>query len=68
MPAKIRQLKGLLSKAGFIQRPAKGSHTMWVHPRLPEMPVVISGKDGNDAQKYQVRDVEAALKELRERS
>ena len=68
MPPKIRQLKGLLAKAGFQQRPAKGSHTMWVHPLLPEMPVVISGKDGNDAEKYQIKDVESALKELRKKT
>ncbi len=66
MPPKIRKLKGLLAKAGFTQRPAKGSHTMWVHDLLPEMPVVISGKDGDDAEKYQVRDVENALKKLKE--
>gem|GEM_PF-5133523 len=29
---------------------------MWVHRLLPEMPIVISGKDGNDAQKYQIKD------------
>jgi len=67
MPPKIRKLKALLSKAGFMQRPAKGSHTMWVHPRLPELPVVVSGKDGDDADKYQIREVEKALKQLGEK-
>ena len=67
MPPKIRRLKAELARAGFIQRPAKGSHTMWVHPLLPELPVVISGKDGDDADKYQIRDVEKAFKELRKR-
>ncbi|MDQ6662358.1 MAG: type II toxin-antitoxin system HicA family toxin [Chloroflexota bacterium] len=67
MPPKIRQLKANLARAGFVERPAKGSHTMWVHPRLPETPVVVSGKDGDDAQKYQMRDVAKALKELREK-
>jgi len=56
MPLKISPLKAKLVKVGFMQRSAKGSHTMWVHPLLPEMPIVISGKDGNDAQKYQIKD------------
>lgn len=67
MPVKVRKLKAMLAKAGFIQRPAKGSHTMWVHSLLPELPVVISGKDGDDAEKYQIKDVERALKLLREK-
>ena len=49
-----------------MQRPAKGSHTMWVHPALPENPITISGKDGDDAQKYQVKDVRDALKKVGE--
>jgi len=28
------------------------------------MPVVVSGKDGDDAEKYQIRDVDKALKAL----
>jgi len=28
--------------------------------------VVLAGKDGNDAKPYQVRDIEAALKELKD--
>jgi predicted RNA binding protein YcfA (HicA-like mRNA interferase family) len=49
MPVKIRKLKAILAKAGFIQRPAKGSHTMWVHPAFPNSSITISGKDGDDA-------------------
>ncbi|HCI79843.1 MAG TPA: hypothetical protein DHW02_09140 [Ktedonobacter sp.] len=67
MPVKVRKLKAMLAKAGFMQRPAKGSHTMWIHFLLPEMPVVISGKDGDDAEKYQIKDVERALELLREK-
>lgn len=40
---------------------------MWVHSLLPEMPVVISGKDGDDAEKYQIKDVEKALEKLRKK-
>jgi predicted RNA binding protein YcfA (HicA-like mRNA interferase family) len=66
MPLKIKKLKAALARAGFIQRPAKGSHTMWVHPALPESPITISGKDGDDAQKYQIKDVRDALKKVGE--
>ncbi len=48
-------------------RPAKGSHTYWIHPALPGTSVTISGKDGNDAKPYQVKDVEKHLKRLREK-
>jgi predicted RNA binding protein YcfA (HicA-like mRNA interferase family) len=64
MPLKVKKLKAALAKAGFVQRPAKGSHTMWVHPELPGNPVTISGKDGDDAEKYQIRDVRNALGKL----
>ncbi len=62
MPLKVRELKAALARAGFLQRPAKGSHTMWVHPAFPKSSVTVSGKDGEDAQKYQIRDVRNALK------
>ncbi|MDJ0659284.1 MAG: type II toxin-antitoxin system HicA family toxin [Crocosphaera sp.] len=37
MPKKIRELKRLLKKAGFVYPSAKGSHTRWCHPLLPQM-------------------------------
>jgi predicted RNA binding protein YcfA (HicA-like mRNA interferase family) len=64
MPLKVRQLKATLSKAGFSWRPAKGSHTYWTHPSLPNLRVTISGNDGDDAQKYQILDVKNALRRL----
>jgi predicted RNA binding protein YcfA (HicA-like mRNA interferase family) len=64
MPPKVRQLKAALSKAGFLVRPAKGSHTMWIHPAFPDLSVTVSGKDGDDAKPYQVRDVQNTLKRL----
>jgi len=66
MPPKIRQLKANLARAGFIERPAKGSHTFWTHPALPEVAITIAGKDGADAQKYQAKQVREALKALGE--
>ena len=65
MPKKIRELKSLLKKAGFIFRSAKGSHTRWYHELLPEDPITISGKDGDDAKKYLEKEVEAKLAKLK---
>ena len=66
MPQKVRQLKASLTKAGFVIRSGKGSHTVWHHPLL-RISVTISGKDGDDAEKYQVKEVQNALKRLKER-
>ena len=54
----------MLRKAGFSWRPGKGSHTVWGHPALTDK-VALSGADGDDAQSYQVKDVQAILKKLR---
>lgn len=64
MPQKIRQLKTALAKAGFVQRPAKGSHTYWTHPLLTGFSVTILGKDGVDAKFYQEKQVLDALKRV----
>ena len=63
MPRKLRELKSLLRKAGFIQRTGKGSHTVWWHPNIDDV-IVLSGNDGDDAKPYQQRDVDLALKKL----
>lgn len=65
MPRKIRELKAMLRKAGFVQRTGKGSHTVWSHPLLIEK-VVLSGGDGEDAKRYQERDVLLALRKVEE--
>lgn len=67
MPKKIRELKKAVKKAGFELLPGrgKGSHSMWKHPLLPD-PVVIAGKDGDDAPKYLEKDVEQKLQQLKE--
>lgn len=63
MPPKIRQLKASLARAGFIERKdrGKGNHTFWTHPDVPDVTVVLSGKDGADALGYQERDVRRAI-------
>ena len=64
MPKKLRELKNILRKAGFKESSGKGSHTKWSHPLLLGK-IVLSGKDGSDAKPYQERDVEKALKKLK---
>ncbi|MBW4623510.1 MAG: type II toxin-antitoxin system HicA family toxin [Cyanosarcina radialis HA8281-LM2] len=68
MPKKIRELKKLLLKAGFTYKPAKGSHSKWLHPKLSKG-IIIAGKDGSDAKPYlekQVNDALEALKQIAE--
>lgn len=63
MPKKIREIKSLLLKAGFICKPAKGSHSKWIHPQLPKA-IIIAGKDGSDAKAYLEKQVNDALEQL----
>ncbi len=67
MPPKIRQLKAALSKAGFFVQSGKGSHTVWKHSTTAGVTVTLSGKDGSDAQHYQIKDVQYALKRVERR-
>ena len=64
MPKKIRQLKKLLRKAGFSYRQGRGSHTIWTHPLLPDEPITVAGKDGDDAKPYLEQQVNKRLKKL----
>ena len=54
MPKKIRELKAIVAKVGYLLQAGrgKGSHTYWKHPLLPEEPLTIPGKDGDDAPLY----------------
>ena len=67
MPRKVRQLRATLKREGFSidTKRGKGSHTYWTHP-LIAYPVVISGQDGDDADRYQERDVRDAVYDLYE--
>jgi predicted RNA binding protein YcfA (HicA-like mRNA interferase family) len=64
MPKKIRQLKGMLAKAGFTWRPGKGSHTVWTHPKV-RTAIVLSGNDGDDTKPYQEKEVKRRIRESR---
>jgi predicted RNA binding protein YcfA (HicA-like mRNA interferase family) len=64
MPKKIRELKAMLRQAGWMQIPGgKGSHTKWAHQRVARK-ITLSGNDGQDANRYQERDIERAVKEV----
>ncbi|PSB01346.1 type II toxin-antitoxin system HicA family toxin [Merismopedia glauca] len=67
MPKKIRELRYILLKAGFQIVRTKGSHQRWVHPLLPEFPLTIAGKDGDDAKAYLEKLVETAINALQDK-
>jgi predicted RNA binding protein YcfA (HicA-like mRNA interferase family) len=64
VPKKIRELKAMLSRAGFAQIAGggKGSHSRWKHPNVVRT-IVLSGNDGSDAKPYQERDFQRAIRE-----
>ena len=67
MPKKICELKAMLKKSGFVllKDRGKGSHTVWEHPNVRNN-VILSGKNGKDAQKYQEKRVNEAIIEAQE--
>lgn len=62
MPRKIKDLIRDLARAGFIDKGGKGSHRNFVHPNCKK-PITLSGKLGDDAKKYQERDVKRKIEE-----
>jgi predicted RNA binding protein YcfA (HicA-like mRNA interferase family) len=66
MPKKVRELKQSVTQSGFVlqKKRGKGSHTYWIHPLLPSMPLTIPGKDGDDAPRYLEKQVQEALQAL----
>lgn len=61
MPKKIRELKNMLQRAGFVMRAGKGSHTVWAHAKLDES-ITLSGHDVDDAKPYQEKDVRQIIR------
>jgi predicted RNA binding protein YcfA (HicA-like mRNA interferase family) len=63
MPKKIRELKAMLRKAGWILIDGgKGSHAKYAHPKIARR-ITLAGQDGHDAKPYQERDVETGVSE-----
>ncbi len=59
MPPRIRDLISELVSVGFRNRGGKGSHRNFRHPK--GVNIVISGKPGDDAKHYQIREVKRAI-------
>jgi predicted RNA binding protein YcfA (HicA-like mRNA interferase family) len=57
MVQKMRELRTVLCELGFESRPGKGSHEVWVDPVQPQRRVVLYGRNGNDAHRYQATRV-----------
>jgi len=63
MPPKVRELVNQLLAEGFLDRGGKGSHRNFRHPT--GVNITISGKPGDDAKHYQLRDVRQAIESVR---
>ena len=63
MPKKIRQLIADLERAGFINRGGKGNHRNYLHPK--GIAVTVSGNPGDDAKKYQEKEVERKIQRVK---
>jgi predicted RNA binding protein YcfA (HicA-like mRNA interferase family) len=65
VPRKVRELVKELRGAGFALVPAggKGSHRKFTHAKF-EGAVTISGQDGDDAKRYQEKQVGRAIEEV----
>ncbi len=63
MPRKIRQLKADLRRAGFVELRdrGKGDHALWQHPEVPAAIVGLDGRDGDDAKRYQEKQLRAMI-------
>lgn len=65
MPRKVRELRADLRREGWFIARQRGSHETWRHPLAPT-PVVLAGKDSDDADRYQEREVRDAIRASRE--
>jgi len=64
MPLRVHELKSQLRKAGFEQRPGKGSRTIWTHPDLPGERLTISGSDDDLDGRCQEEAIRKAISRL----
>jgi predicted RNA binding protein YcfA (HicA-like mRNA interferase family) len=65
MPPKIRELIRNLERAGFVNVGGRGSRRNFKHPNLSYR-VTVSGNPGADANRYQLMEVQQAIKESRQ--
>ena len=69
MPKKIRELKAMLTKAGFelVPKRGRGSHAIYEYPGTT-IRVNLPGKDGSDAKAYSEKQVKKAIKRAKNES
>lgn len=60
MPRKVRELIRDLERAGFELQRVRGSHRKYVRGSVT---VIISGKAGDDVQRYQEKAVRDAIQD-----
>ena len=65
MPRKIRELMADLKRAGFALDRQKGSHRQFKHLKLQGV-ITLSGNEGDDAKRYQERQVDDAIKRVQD--
>jgi predicted RNA binding protein YcfA (HicA-like mRNA interferase family) len=67
LPQKIRDLIKRLRDAGFteISGAGKGSHRKYTHVNYPGA-VTISGNTGEDAKRYQEKQVDKAIESVKQ--
>ena len=63
MPRKIKDLICDLERADFVNRGGKGSHRNFKHPS--GIKITISGKSGDEAKRYQEREVKVVINEAK---
>jgi predicted RNA binding protein YcfA (HicA-like mRNA interferase family) len=65
VPRKVRELLKDLRDAGFTLVPGagKGSHRKLTHAKYAGA-VTLSGRDGDDAKRYQEKQVQRAIEEV----
>jgi predicted RNA binding protein YcfA (HicA-like mRNA interferase family) len=59
VPPKVRELEARLRQAGFVRQASRRSHRKWVHSTGRF--VIMSGREGDDAKKYQESQVQEAI-------
>lgn len=64
MPPKIRELIEQLERNGFRNRGGKGSHRVYYNSIYTKI-ITISGKTGDDARPYQIKQVKKAIREVK---
>lgn len=61
MPRKLRELIADLRKAGFEQRPGKGSHRRFYHAKSGATVTLSGHSEGADAHRYQEKQIKEAI-------